>query len=85
LDLILIPNVFFQSEDKKAIMSEAERVLKNEGELIVIEWLPQASQGPVEGRISAEEMKELAEEAGFKMKKEISAGKYHYGLVFKKP
>ena len=84
LDLVLIPNVFFQSEDKDAILKEAERILKNEGRLAIIEWLPQASQGPVEGRIPADEMKRLAEKAGFKMEKEIDAGKYHYGIVFKK-
>ena len=85
LDLVLIPNVFFQSEDKNAIMLEAKRILKNNGELVIIEWLPQATQGPVEGRISAEEMKKITEKIGFKMEKEINTGKYHYGLVFKNP
>jgi ubiquinone/menaquinone biosynthesis C-methylase UbiE len=83
LDLVLIPNVFFQSEDREAIMTEASRVLKNRGKLVIIEWSDQTSYGPSE-KISPEEMKELAEKAGFKLEKEIEAGKYHYGLVFEK-
>lgn len=85
LDLVFIPNVLFQSEDKNAIISEAERVLKKEGKLVVIDWLPEATQGPAKGRIFPKEVKELAKEAGFKTERELEAGKYHYGLVFEKP
>ena len=84
LDLILIPNVFFQAEEKEAVMEEAQRVLKDNGKLVVIEWLPNAIQGPSEGRISAEEMENIAKKFNFEKEKEINAGKYHYGLVFKK-
>ncbi len=85
LDLILIPNVLFQADDKDAIISEASRVLKNNAKLVVIDWLPEATQGPVEGRVSSEEVKKIAEGEGFKLEKEFEAGKYHYGLIFEKP
>jgi len=85
LDLVFIPNVLFQIKGKGDIISEAERVLKNKGKLIVIDWLPKASQGPVQGRISPEEVKDIAEDSGLKLEKEFEAGKYHYGLVFVKP
>ncbi len=84
LDLVLIPNVFFQIENKDATITEADRVLKKGGKLVVIDWLPEATQGPVKGRVSPKEMEELAEKAGFKKIKEIEAGKYHYCLLFKK-
>ena len=83
LDLVVIPNVLFQAEDKTAIMKEADRVLKNRGILVVIDWLPEATQGP-EQKVSPEEVKEMAEKLELKFKKEIAAGKYHYGLVFEK-
>ena len=75
LDLVLIPNVFFQSEDKGAIISEAGRILKKRGELVIIDWLPEAEHGPIEGRISPDEMKKIAEKDNFKLKKEINTGK----------
>lgn len=85
LDLVFIPNVLFQVKDKSAIISEAERVLKNRGKLVIIDWLPQAAQGPEKGRVSPEEVKKVTEDVGLKLEKEFEAGKYHYGLVFTKP
>ena len=85
LDLVFIPNVLFQVKDKKALISEANRILKSKGKLVVIDWLPGATQGPVEGRVSSFEVKKIAGKFGFKLEKEIKAGKYHYGLVFAKP
>ncbi len=85
LDLVFIPNVLFQVKDKSAIISESKRVLKNKGKLIVIDWLPEATQGPAQGRISSEEVKDMAKDSGLKLEKEFEAGKYHYGLVFAKP
>jgi len=85
LDLVFIPNVLFQVKDKSAIISESKRVLKNKGKLVIIDWLLEASQGPEKGRVSPQEVKKMAEDAGFKLEKEFEAGKYHYGLVFVKP
>lgn len=85
LDFVFIPNVLFQIKDKSAIISEAERVLKSKGKLVVIDWLLKASQGPEKGRVSPEEVKDIAKDIGFKLEKEFEAGKYHYGLVFVKP
>ncbi len=84
LDLVLIPNVLFEVKNKNARISEAKRVLKNKGKLVIIDWVPGASQGPAEGRVSAAEVEKIAKDAGFRLEKEFKAGKYHYGLVFEK-
>jgi len=84
LDLVLISNLLFQIENKNAIISEAKRVLKKKGELLIIDWSPNASRGPEKGRISAEEVKKMAQEQGFAFKKEFKVGDYHYGLIFEK-
>lgn len=85
VDLVFIPNVLFQVEDKNAIITEAERILKKQGKLIIIDWLPQAVQGPAQDeRVAPKEIKKMAEELGFKLEEDFKAGKYHYALVFKK-
>jgi len=82
LDLVLIVNLLFQSSDKNAIISEAKRVLKKGAKLLVIDWLPNVSVGPSEGKVSPEEVKKIADNLGLKLEKEIKAGAYHYGLLF---
>lgn len=83
-DLVLITNLLFQVEKKKQIFKEADRILKPRGKILVVDWKPESSLGPEQGRVSPEEMKALAEEFKLKLKKEFSAGDYHYGLVFEK-
>ena len=83
--LVLATNLLFEAEDKKQILAEAKRVLKKKGKILVVDWLPEAPQGPKEGRISAEEVKREAKDLNLKLEKEFPAGVYHYGLVFIKP
>lgn len=82
LDLVLVPNMLFQTENKSAIITEAKRILKEKGAMVIIDWLPEASQGPKQGKISPAEVKKISKELGFKFEREINAGAYHYGLVF---
>ena len=75
----------FEIDDKEAVFKEAKRALKPGGKILVVEWTPEASLGPKNGRVSKEEVKEIALELGFKLEKEFKAGDYHYGLIFVKP
>jgi ubiquinone/menaquinone biosynthesis C-methylase UbiE len=83
-DLVLLTNLLFQVEDKKKVLTEAKRVLKKEGEILVVDWLPGIPQGPEKGRISANEVKEMAKTLNLKLEKEFQAGIFHYGLIFSK-
>lgn len=84
IDLVLIPNVLFENEDKKVIIEEAKRITKPGGEILILDWKKESPLGPKEGRISAEEVKEIANQLNLKFEKEIGAGDYHYCLVFTK-
>ena len=84
VDLVFIPNVLFQIDNKDGIINEAYRILKSRGKLIIIDWLPQAANGPETGRVAPKEIKKIAEENKFQLEKEFQTGKYHYALVFKK-
>lgn len=82
VDVILICNVLFQAENKSAIIIEAKRVVKLGGQVLIIDWKDGASFGPKEGKITPEQVKKIAIEAGLTLKKEFEAGSYHYGLLF---
>jgi len=84
-DLVLLTNLLFQIEDKKRVLTEAKRVLKKGGKILVVDWLPEAPQGPKEGRILPEEVKKIAKNLNLKLEKEFRTGIYHYGLIFIKP
>lgn len=85
IDLVLMTNLLFQTEDKKAVFVEAKRILKKGGELLVVDWKKEASLGPEKRRVLPEEVKKIAEGYDFKLEKELEAGVYHYALVFQKP
>jgi len=84
-DLVLMTNLLFESEDKKQILAEGKRVLKKNGKILVVDWLPEAPQGPKKGRVSAKEVKKIAKDLKLKLEKEFEAGVFHFGLVFTKP
>ena len=83
LDIVLMPNILFQAENKYAIIEEGKRVLKPGGQLLVIDWLKKGSFGP-ESMVSPDEVKKIAKDIGFSLKKEFISGDYHYGLLFVK-
>jgi len=84
LDIVLIPNILFQAENKKAIIKEANRVLKQEGKLLIIDWIPNVPFGPGEKSTSQDKVKAMTEALGFKFDKDFVAGKFHYALLFEK-
>lgn len=84
LDAVLIPNVLFQSENRPAIIKEAHRILKPGGQMMVVDWLKKAHAGHGEHLAIPGEVKKMAAEAGFMLKKEFNPGDYHYALLFVK-
>ncbi|MEK7647160.1 MAG: class I SAM-dependent methyltransferase [Patescibacteria group bacterium] len=86
VDAAIISNILFQIDDRKAVIKEAVRILKNGGLLMLIEWDETAKMGgpTPQQKISREEAKRLAEESGCEFTKEFNAGDQHYGLLFKK-
>ena len=83
VDLVLMTNLLFQVDDKKPVFEEAKRVLKPSGRLLVVDWKKTGPFGPKD-KVSAEEVRKIAEECGFKMEEEFNTGKYHFALIFVK-
>ncbi len=86
LDYALLINTLFQATKHAEMLSEAYRLLKPEGKLLVVEW--RASSGPIgpaaDLRMAKETIDELAQSAGFAKIKDFEAGASHYGLIFQK-
>lgn len=81
-DIVLMTNLLFQVDDKKKVLGEGKRVLKEKGNILIVDWKPNSPLGPKGGRVSPESVKELASGIGLELKKEFDAGSYHYGLIF---
>ena len=61
LDLVLVSNILFQVSDKQALLSEARRVLKTMGRLVIIDWSGSFGRGEA-GREGVGEREFPAEE-----------------------
>jgi len=83
-DLVLITNLLFEVKDKKSVLEEGKRVLKPGGKILVVDWQEKTPLGPKEGRVSPEEVKNLAKELNLKLEKEFEASLYHWGLILVK-
>lgn len=86
IDIAVIANTLFQTEDSRALAEEAHRVLKEKGVLLVVDWVDSfGGMGPHEDSIfSKERAVEIFGSSGFRVDREIDAGEHHWGVVFKK-
>lgn len=88
IDFVIVANILFQTEDKKAVLAEAYRVLRTGKRMALIEWSAQEKTAlgpPFNLRIKRETAQAIAEEVGFEFEREFEAGSHHYGLLFQKP
>lgn len=86
LDYVLLSNILFQTRDKDTVISETTRILKPGGGVLVVDWSDSfGGFGPrPEEIISGDTVKNLLEQKGFSLEKEIQAGDHHYGLIMRK-
>lgn len=84
LDCAIVANVLFQVENKEFFLTEAKRILKPTGRILVVDWSESfAGMGPEAKRvITKEQAKKLFTDKGFKLVREIEAGSHHYGFIF---
>lgn len=86
LDKAFLINVLFQNSNKMAMIEQGVRLLKKDGKLIIVDWMPgQTVIGPAEDRrLSPQDAITLAQQSGLSLVKQELAGDYHYLLIFKK-
>ena len=85
-DMVLLANVLFQSNKRPEVVKESKRVLAPGGTLIFIDWKKgSGGVGPPEAsRVDDQEIKSIFENEGLSFVREIDAGAFHYGLIYKK-
>lgn len=86
-DMVLLANVLFQSNKRAEIIRETKRVLAPGGIVVFIDWKKGSNEGvgpPRELRVDAEEIKRVFEGEGFQFVREINAGAFHFGMIYKK-
>jgi ubiquinone/menaquinone biosynthesis C-methylase UbiE len=83
LDFVLISNLLFQVENKNAVLTEARRILKPSGKLVVIDWSDSFDgMGPHKSAVVTREAgMQSVQQAGFEINDEFKAGAHHWGLL----
>lgn len=81
-DWTLIANILHQSDPQK-ILTEAKRVTKDGGTIVVVEWDVVATPlgPPAEQRIAHQEVIKAAKEVGLTVRDQFAPSPYHYGLL----
>ncbi len=86
LDMGLLINNLFLSKQKDVMVKECVRMVKSGGAFVVVDWKPAGGFGPdPAARVSPDDAKKLALDAGLQYQKDLSPGPYHYGFLFTKP
>jgi ubiquinone/menaquinone biosynthesis C-methylase UbiE len=83
LDKAITSNVLFQVEDQNKLIEETKRILKKNGKLLLVDWIPGSSVIPIKSAISKEKAKALFEAHGFVLDREVDAGLHHYGMILR--
>lgn len=86
VDLALVVNTLFQMSNKANLFREAKRILKANGKLVVIDWMPgNTAVGPADAeRVSLDQVRVASLINGFKQIKYWLPDAYHYGFIFVK-
>lgn len=85
-DYALLVNVLFQSKKHREILNEAYRLLKSGGLLLVIDWrdTKPGFTPPSELQVDPNAVINHAQQLGYNLVQDFSAGNYHFGLIFVK-
>lgn len=85
-DAVILSNLLFQIKNKEVAISEAGRILKTGGKMLVVDWTNSfGGLGPQQKDVfSKNQASSLVQGLGFSLKKEFDAGDHHYGLIFVK-
>ncbi|MCC7160394.1 class I SAM-dependent methyltransferase [Candidatus Nomurabacteria bacterium] len=83
VDVVIASNILFQVEDRENFILEIKRILKQNGKVLLVDWLP----SPVmkgSNIVPKQKACEMFEKKGFAVEREINTGDYNYGIILRK-
>jgi len=80
VDLVLVVNILFQVEDEEVFLKEAQRVLKEGGYLLIVDWVKPLNE--MQDYFSPQDIKQLAEKLGLELDQEFKAGEFHRAFIY---
>lgn len=86
IDLTLLVNVLFLSQRQNQILEEAKRLTKPGGRMVVVDWKKAGTPfgPPPDQRVDFKALDEMAKYLGLVKVDQFEAGRYHYGVIYKK-
>jgi len=83
VNMVLISNMLFQTENKINILKEAKRILQKDGFLVIIDWDPQKLPNKENlFPIDKDKINKTILDMGFKFKEDIFISDTHYCLIY---
>jgi ubiquinone/menaquinone biosynthesis C-methylase UbiE len=82
-DWIILSNILFQIKEKQVCATEAVRILRPGGRVLIVDWTDSfGGLGPEqEAVISKDEAATLFSNIGLSVEKEVKAGEHHFGII----
>ena len=86
LDVCFFMNVISHLKDKNGAIAEAARLIKNEGQVVIVDWSKSlGTLGPKdEANADPQQIVQLAQDNGLRLVENLPISDYHYCLLFKK-
>jgi len=84
LDFALLVNTLFQSKKQEEMITEAVRLLKKGGKLLIIDWndTAPAFSPPEDLKVDKKIISDAALQLNLEKENEFEAGPYHFGIIF---
>jgi ubiquinone/menaquinone biosynthesis C-methylase UbiE len=85
-DVVIAANLFFTIEDKAEAVAEIRRILKAQGEAVVIDWTSShGGLGPHPDHVFTRDAAlKLFEQQNFLFMRNVPAGEFHWGFIVRK-
>ena len=83
IDAVIVSNIFSQVENKDKFIDEMNRILKDTGKILFIDWSDISTiNSSLKKIVPKEAAREMFESKGLVFNREINAGAHHYGMIF---